>query len=82
MLPEGEFHVLRDPCRQGLSISEIALETGYNRSTVSKYVKAKVPLIGLRLRNIQQIFEFDIYKKVKGLDRCFLGTDCSDDMAL
>jgi len=43
MLPEGEFHMLRDLYRQGLSISEIARQTGYNRRTVSKYVKAKVP---------------------------------------
>jgi transposase len=43
MLPEGEFHMLRDLYRQGLSISEIARQTGYNRRTVSKYVNAKVP---------------------------------------
>ena len=43
MLPEGEFHMLRDLYRQGLSISEIARQTGYNRRTVNKYVKAKVP---------------------------------------
>jgi len=43
MLPEGEFHMLRDLYRQGLSISEIARQTGYNRRTVSKYVNDKVP---------------------------------------
>jgi len=43
MLPEGEFHMLRDLYRQGLSISEIARQTGYNRRIVSKYVKAEVP---------------------------------------
>jgi hypothetical protein len=43
MLPEGEFYMLRDLYRQGLSISEIARQTGYNRRTVSKYVNAKVP---------------------------------------
>jgi len=43
MLPEGEFHMLRDLHRQGLSISEIARQTGYNRRTVSKYVKAEAP---------------------------------------
>ena len=35
--------MLRDLHRQGLSISEIARQTGYNRRTVSKYVKAEVP---------------------------------------
>jgi len=35
--------MLRDLYRQGLSISEIARQTGYNRRTVSKYVNAKVP---------------------------------------
>jgi len=35
--------MLKDFCRQGLSISEIARQTGYNRRTVSKYAKATVP---------------------------------------
>ena len=35
--------MLRDLYRQGLSISEIARQTGYNRRTVSKYVNARVP---------------------------------------
>jgi transposase len=43
MLPAGEFLMLRDLYRQGLSISEIARQTGYNRRTVSKYSKATVP---------------------------------------
>jgi len=37
--------MLRDLYRQGLSISEIARQTGYNRRTVSKYVNAEVPPI-------------------------------------
>jgi transposase len=43
MLSTGEFLMLKDLYRQGLSISEIARQTGYNRRTVSKYVNAKVP---------------------------------------
>jgi transposase len=43
MLPIGEFLMLKDLHRQGLSISEISRSTGYNRRTVSKYVNATVP---------------------------------------
>jgi transposase len=43
MLPTGEFFMIKDLYRQGWSISEIARHTGYNRRTVSKYAKAKVP---------------------------------------
>ncbi len=35
--------MLRELHNQGMSISEIAKETGYNRRTVRKYVNLKVP---------------------------------------
>ncbi len=37
--------MLRELHKQGMSISEIAKETGYNRRTVSKYVNSRVPPI-------------------------------------
>jgi transposase len=43
MLKLEEFLMLIELYEQGLSISEIAKKTGYNRRTVSKYVNSNVP---------------------------------------
>jgi len=43
MLNLDEFLTLKELHKQGLSNSEIARQTAYNRRTVSKYAKAKVP---------------------------------------
>jgi len=43
MLNLDDFLTLKEMHKQGFSNSEIARQTGYNRRTVSKYVKAKVP---------------------------------------
>jgi transposase len=43
MLKLDDFHTLKELHKQGLSKSEIARQTGYNRRTVSKYVEAKDP---------------------------------------
>ena len=43
MLKWEEFLMLRELHEQGLSISEIAKETGYNRRTVRKYINSDTP---------------------------------------
>jgi transposase len=43
MLNLDDFLTLKELHKQGLSNSEISRQLGYNRRTVSKYVKAKVP---------------------------------------
>jgi len=43
MLKLEEFLMLRELHEQGLSISEIAKKTGYNRRTVRKYLESEVP---------------------------------------
>jgi transposase len=48
MLKLEEFLMLRELHEQGLSISEIAKKTGYNRRTVRKYLKSNVPPVAKR----------------------------------
>jgi transposase len=43
MLKWEDFLMLRELHEQGLSISEIAKKTGYNRRTVRKYIKSDTP---------------------------------------
>jgi transposase len=43
MLKLEDFLMLRELHNQGMSISEIAKETGYNRRTLRKCVNSKVP---------------------------------------
>lgn len=43
MLNSDDFHMLRDLSNEGLSISEIARWTGYDRRTVRKYIKSQSP---------------------------------------
>ena len=38
MLTGRKFHMLRDSFDEGLSISEIARQTGYDRKTIRKYI--------------------------------------------
>jgi transposase len=48
MLKLEEFLMLRELHEQGLSISEIAKKTGYNRRTVRKYLESDVPPVAKR----------------------------------
>jgi transposase len=43
MLTGREFHMLRDLFDQGLSISEIARQTGHDRKTIRKYINSEIP---------------------------------------
>ena len=44
MLKMEEFLLIRDLYNQGLNISEIARETGFDRKTIRKYIAAQIPL--------------------------------------
>jgi transposase len=49
MLKMEEFLMIRDLYNKGLNISQIALETGYDRKTVRKYLSAKaLPIATVR----------------------------------
>ena len=61
MLNLDDFLTLKELHKQGLSNSEIARQTGYNRRTVSKYVKAKVPPVSKR-RSVKAS-KLDAYKE-------------------
>jgi len=43
MLTGREFHMLRDLFNEGLSISEIARQTSYDRKTIRKYINSETP---------------------------------------
>jgi transposase len=43
MLTGRKFHMLRDSFDEGLSISEIARQTGYDRKTIRKYINSETP---------------------------------------
>ena len=43
MLTRREFHMLRDLFDEGLSISEIARQTGHDRKTIRKYINSEMP---------------------------------------
>jgi transposase len=43
MLSKEEFFVLKNSFGQGISISEIARQTGYSRKTIRKYVTSSRP---------------------------------------
>ena len=61
MLNLDEFLTLKELHKQGLSNSEIARQTGYNRRTVSKYVNAKVPPVSKK-RSLKAS-KLDTYKE-------------------
>lgn len=48
MLDLEDYLTFRELHTQGLSISEIAKETGYNRRTVRKYIKSDTPPVAKR----------------------------------
>jgi transposase len=43
MLTGRKFHMLRDSFNEGLSISEIARQTGHDRKTIRKYINSETP---------------------------------------
>jgi transposase-like protein len=43
MLTGRKFHMLRDSFDEGLSISEIARQTGHDRKTIRKYINSEIP---------------------------------------
>ncbi len=43
MLTGRKFHMLRDSFDEGLSISEIARQTGYDCKTIRKYINSETP---------------------------------------
>ena len=61
MLNSDDFSTLKELHKQGLSNSEIARQTGYNRKTVSKYVNAKVPPVSKK-RSLKAS-KLDTYKE-------------------
>ena len=61
MLDMEEFLMLRDLFNQGLSISEIARQTGYSRVTVRKYINSQIPPIPPKISNRPS--KLDAYKE-------------------
>jgi transposase len=60
MLTGWQFHMLRDLFDDGLSIIEIARQTGHDRKTISKYIDSETP--PLRKKRTENPVKLDPYK--------------------
>jgi len=70
MLKMEEFFLIRDLYDQGLKISQIARETGFDRKTIRKYVNAEAPPIAKpRARKPSKLDDYKDYIQSR-LSKC------------